>query len=338
MIKKALRTRSHWKIAQEFVAVLCSVLLVPGVVMPAGESQIQPAGTAQQEAANLTPDQLDSLVAPIALYPDPLLAQVLAASTYPLELVQLQQWLDKNKTLKDKALADAVEKQPWDPSVQAMAALPDVVKRLVDDIQWTAELGNAFLAQQDDVMNAVQRMRAKAQEKGNLKSNEQMKVETRVVESKQVIVVEQADPQVVYVPSYDPVVVYGAPAYPYPPIYYPPPGYYAAGMAISFGVGLAMGAAWGGGWGYNTGWGGGNNNININNNNNFINNSNRQNIGNGNRPSQQPGGGRGNSWQHNPQHRGGTPYGNRATANKYGGTSRGASVSDRQNNARQQLR
>ena len=323
------------KIAQNIVAALCSVMIVPGNVIPVGQPQQEPvAGSTQQEAANLSPDQLDSLVAPIALYPDPLLAQVLAASTYPLELVQLQQWLEKNKNLKDKALADAAGQQPWDPSVQAMAALPDVVKRLVDDIQWTADLGNAFLAQQDDVMNAVQRMRAKAQEKGNLKSNEQMKVETRVVENKQVIVVEQSNPQVVYVPSYDPVVVYGAPAYPYPPIYYPPPGYYAAGMAISFGVGLAMGAAWGGGWGYNCGWGGGNNNININNNNNFVRNSNRQNVGN--RPSQLPNRGGGNSWQHNPQHRGGTPYGNRATANKYGGTARGSSVSDRQANARQQ--
>ena len=343
MIKKALRSRPYRKIAQEFVAVLCSALLLPGVAMSGGQAQEPAAASGQQDAANLSPEQLDSLVAPIALYPDPLLAQVLAASTYPLELVQLQQWLEKNKTLKDKALADAVQKQPWDPSVQSMAALPDVVKRLVDDIQWAAELGNAFLAQQDDVMGAVQRMRVKAQDKGNLKSNEQMKVETKVVESKQVIVIEQSNPQVVYVPSYDPVVVYGAPAYPYPPIYYPPPGYYAAGMAISFGVGLAIGAAWGGGWGYNCGWGGGNNNININNNNNFVNNSNRQNnIGNGsgNRPSQQPGGGRGNGngWQHNPQHRGGTPYGNRDTANKYGGTSRGASVSDRQNNARQQNR
>ena len=336
MIKKALGSEIFLKLPQKFMAVLCSALLVPGLAVQANQSQAPAAGTAQQEAANLSPDQLDSLVAPIALYPDPLLAQVLAASTYPLELVQLQQWLEKNKTLKDKALVDAVQKQSWDPSVQAMAALPDVVKRLVDDIQWTADLGNAFLAQQDDVMGAVQRMRAKAQEKGNLKSNEQIKVETRVVESKQVIVVEQSNPQVVYVPSYDPVVVYGPPAYPYPPIYYPPPGYYAAGMAISFGVGLAIGAAWGGGWGYNCGWGGGNNNININNNNNFINNSNRQNIGNGNRPSQQPSGGRGNSWQHNPQHRGGTPYGNRATANKYGGTTRGASASDRQANARRQ--
>src|SRR4029077_9162466 len=124
----------------------------------------------QQEAANLPPDQLDSLVAPIALYPDPLLAQVLAASTYPLELVQLQQWLTKNKDLKDKALADAVQKQPWDPSIQSMAALPDVVKRLAEEIGWTTDLGNAVLAQQSDVMDAVQRMRAKAKDKGNLKS------------------------------------------------------------------------------------------------------------------------------------------------------------------------
>src|SRR4029077_17908700 len=138
----------------------------------------------QQEAANLPPDQLDSLVAPIALYPDPLLAQVLAASTYPLEIMQLQQWLAKNKDLKDKALADAVAKKPWDSSVQAMAPLPDLVKRLADDIQWATDLGNAFLAQQSDVMDAVQRMRAKAKDTGNLKSSEQVKVETKVIESK----------------------------------------------------------------------------------------------------------------------------------------------------------
>ncbi len=182
-----------------------------------------PAAAESDQAAKIPPDQLDSLVSPIALYPDPMLAQVLAASTYPLELVQLQQWLSKNKTLKDKALVDAVEKQPWDPSVQAMAALPDVVKRLSDDIQWTTDLGNAFLAQQSDVMDAVQRMRKKAQGSGNLKSSEQQKVEVKTVESKQVIIIEQANPQVVYVPSYDPVVVYGPPVYPYPPIYYPPP-------------------------------------------------------------------------------------------------------------------
>src|SRR2546429_4422810 len=157
----------------------------------------------------------------------------------------------KNPGLKDKALADAVAKQSWDPSIQAMAGLPDVVKRLADDIQWTTDLGNAFLAQQSDVMDAVQRMRVKAKDNGNLKSTEQQKVETKVIESKSVVVIQPSSPEVVYVPSYNPTVVYGAPAYPYPPIAYPPPGYYAAGMAISFGVGLAMGAAWGGGWGYN---------------------------------------------------------------------------------------
>src|SRR5262249_20659631 len=152
-------------------------------------------------------------------------------------------------------------------SVQALALLPDVVKRLSENIKWTTDLGNAFLAQQSDVMEAVQRMRKKAQDTGNLKSSEQQKVETKVIESKPVIIIEQSNPQVVYVPSYNPTVVYGAPAYPYPPVYYPPPGYYAAGMAISFGVGLAMGAAWGGGWGWGCGWGGGNN-VYINNNNN----------------------------------------------------------------------
>src|SRR6185369_9777854 len=233
---------------------------------------------------------------------------------YPLEIIQLQQWLEKNKNLKDKALADAVKKENWDPSVQACAALPDVVKQLAGNIKWTTDLGNAFLAQQSDVMDAVQRMRKKAQDAGNLKASKEQKVETQVVENKQVIVIQQSSPEVVYVPSYNPTIVYGAPAYPYPPISYPPPGYYAAGMAISFGVGVAMGAAWGGGWGYNNNWGGGNNNININNNNNFVRNSNRQNVQGGNRG--------GNTWQHNPQHRGGAPYSNRSTANQYGGTAR----------------
>jgi hypothetical protein len=269
-------------------------------------------------------------VAPIALYPDPLLAQVLAASTYPLEIVQLQQWLAKNKNLKDKDLVEAVKKQSWDPSIQAMASLPDVVKRLADDIRWTTDLGNAFLAQQSDLMDAVQRMRAKAKEKGNLKSSEQQKVETKVVESKSVIVIEQSKPEVVYVPSYDPVVVYGPPAYPYPPIYYPPPGYYAAGMAISFGVGVAMGAAWGGGWGWGCGWG--NNDIDINVDNDFNRNTN---INRGDRTTNV---GSGNTkWQHNSQHRGAAPYSDRATANKFGGTARGDSAATRQASARQNL-
>jgi len=330
------------------IVMVCTISIVPGDTLASmpqpGSAQAAPP---QGQAAKIPPDQLDSLVAPIALYPDPMLAQTLAASTYPLELIQLQQWLAKNPGLKDKALADAVLKQPWDPSIQALAGLPEVVKRLADDIQWTTDLGNAFLAQQSDVMDAVQRMRKKAQDTGNLKSTEQQQVETKVIENKTIIVVEQANPQVVYVPSYDPVVVYGPPIYPYPPIYYPPAGYYAAGIAISFGVGMMMGAFWGGGWGWGCGWGG-NNNININNNNNFnrnsnIGNGNRNNIGNGNRPSQQPGrggagGGRGDSsWKHNPQHRGGAPYGDRGTADKFGGSARGDSLSNRQASARQQV-
>src|SRR5207244_6711258 len=129
------------------------------------------------------------------------------SSTYPLEVVQLQQWMDKNKKLQGKALADAVAKQPWDPSIQSLVEYPDVVQRMAGNIQWMTDLGNAFLAQQSDVMDAVQRLRAKAQGTGNLKTSGQQKVETKTVESKSVIVIEQADPQVVYVPSYDPVVV-----------------------------------------------------------------------------------------------------------------------------------
>ncbi len=315
------------RVLQQFVAILCAIALVPGDMnLMAHRTSMQGASTNEQ-AARIPPEQLDSLVAPIALYPDPLLTQTLVASTYPLELIQLQQWLAQNKNLKDKALADAVQKQDWDPSIQGLAALPDVVKQLAENIKWTTDLGNAFLAQQSDVMDAVQRMRAKAKDAGNLKSSEQQKVEVQTVESKQVIVIEQASPQVVYVPSYNPTVVYGAPVYPYPPIAYPPPGYYAAGMAISFGVGVAMGAAWGGGWGYHNSWGG-NNNININNNNTFVRNSNRQNA------STRPSGGSSN-WQHNPQHRGGAPYSDRTTANRYGGSARGDSMQTRQNRATQ---
>ena len=165
---------------RSLIAIVCTLLLLPGDM-----SIVQPQSAYAQDeapAAKLPPDQLDALVAPIALYPDPLLSQTLVASTYPLEIIQLQQWLGQHKDLKDKALADAVQKQDWDPSIQAMAPMPDVVKRLADDIKWTTDLGNAFLAQQSDVMDAVQRMRKKAKDQGNLKSTEQQKVETQTVE------------------------------------------------------------------------------------------------------------------------------------------------------------
>jgi Protein of unknown function (DUF3300) len=245
-------------------------------------------------------------VAPIALYPDPLLAQTLAASTYPLEIIQLQQWLLKNPGLKDKALADAVAQQPWDPAVQSLAAIPELTKRLADDIQWTNDLGNAFLAQQADVMDAVQRMRKKAQAKGALASNAQQKVETKVIETKEIIIVEPAKPEVIYVPVYSPTVVYGPPVYPYPPVYYPP---YSPGAAlVTFGVGMMVGAAIWGGTCCGCGWGHGHGSVNINVHNSYNRNTNINRSGHGN-----------NNWQHNAQHRGGTPYSDRATANKYGG-------------------
>ena len=175
-------------IFRQLVTIVSALALLPGdCTLIARQNSQQSAPPADEQAASIPPEQLDSLVAPIALYPDPLLSQTLVASTYPLEIIQLQQWLEKNKNLKDKALADAVQKQPWDPSIQAMAALPDVVKQLADNIKWTTDLGNAFLAQQNDVMDAVQRMRSKAKNGGNLKSSEQQKVETKVVESKQVM-------------------------------------------------------------------------------------------------------------------------------------------------------
>ena len=338
MEPQVARLRSGKPLRQYLAAISFTAVLLaaPGAVLAqeeepplpvltkGGQPAAAPAAAVEETATKLPPEQLDSLVAPIALYPDPLLAQTLVASTYPLELVQLQQWLAKNPGLEGDALEQAVAKQPWDPSIQSMAAVPDVVKRLVDDIQWTTDLGNAFLAQQDDVMDAVQRMRKKAQDNGALESTEQQKVETKVIEEKTVIIVESADPEVIYVPSYSPTVVYGPPVYPYPPIYYP---YYPPGAAfVTFSFGVMWGAAWGGSC-CHCGWGG--NDIDINIDNNF----NRNNIQGGNRVNTGAGGG---SWQHNPQHRGGTPYSDRATANKYGGSARGDSLNSRQASARQQ--
>ena len=204
------------------IAIACAAALLVAAYSLASAQQDQALalGTANQEVSPIPADQMDSLVAPIALYPDPLLAQTLAASTYPLEVIQLEQWYANNKYLKDKALADAVAKQPWDPSVQALVAFPDVVQRMAGNIQWTTDLGNAFLAQQSDVMDAVQRMRAKAQGKGNLTTNAQQKVETQTLDGgEQMIMIEQANPEIIYVPSYDPQMVYGPPPAAYP--YYP---------------------------------------------------------------------------------------------------------------------
>jgi hypothetical protein len=260
-------------------------------------------------------EEIEQLVAPIALYPDPLLAQVLMASTYPLEVVTAARWQKENSSLKDKALEDALQQQPWDPSVKSLTAFPPVLTMLNDKLDWTQKLGDAFLAQQDDVMQAVQRLRAKAEAAGNLESNDQQKViveqapanvqqnvtvEAQAAPAPTIIKIEPAQPQVVYVPTYNPTVVYGAWPYPtYPPYSYYPPGYVAATSVISFGVGMAVGAAlWGG-----CSWGGYNHsdvNINVNQYNNF----NRTNVSNDN-------------WQHNVEHRKGVQYRDQATQQKY---------------------
>jgi hypothetical protein len=301
--------------------VLCVLLFGSGDAMlfAQGPAAQAAAPGAEEAAPKLSADQIDSLVAPIALYPDPLLSQTLVASTYPIEIIQAGQWLAKNKDLKGEALTAAAEKQNWDPSVQAMVAIPDVIKRMSEDITWTTNLGNAFLDQQDDVMDAVQRLRVKAKEAGKLESTEQQKVETKVVENRTIVEIQPASTQVVYVPTYSPTVIWGPPVYPYPPIYYPP---YSPGAAwLGFGVGMAVGIGMSGGWGYGCGWGrGGGNNIYINNNNNFVRNNNIKtgniNVNSGN-----------NNWQHNSNHRGGAPYSNKSTANKYGGSTRGGSGS-----------
>jgi hypothetical protein len=342
--------RSTAAAAKSLITLICIALLVPGTGY--AEINVYPQSSVSSVSVSKIPaDQLDALVSPIALYPDPLLAQTLAASTYPLEIVELQQWLARHPNLKDKELVDAVSKQPWDPSVQALAGLPEVVNRLANDIQWTTDLGNAFLAQQADVMEAVQRMRQMAVDRGTLKSTEQQTVDARTVENKTVIVVEQADPAVIYVPSYDPYWVWGPPLYyPYPAIYYPPWGYYPYGYAVSFGIGVVMGAFWAGGWGWGCGWG--YNYVYVNPHNHFYRDAYyarggyysrggyyahdgyhagyavpRGNIGEAAR----------NTWQHDPQHRGGTPYPDRTTATRFGGTARGESLGSRQAIARQQI-
>src|SRR5215469_9819099 len=275
--------------AKTRVAVLCAVLLIaPQPYTFAQQPQQQPI---RQPASTgmLSPQQLDSLVAPLALYPDPILSQVLVASTYPLHIVQAERWLEQHSSLTGKAPADAAAKQPWDASVQAMVMIPDVLKRLSQNLSWTSDLGNAVMAQQDGVMQAVQRMRQRAQEKGALQTTPQQTVGTTSANGQTYITIEPASPEVVYVPQYNPEAVWGASAYPYPEMYYPP----GLGL-LTWGTGFALGAIWGGSWnnwGWNAGWG--SNNIFVNN--NFINrnNFNRASIGNGNR------------WAHNPRLGGG---------------------------------
>jgi uncharacterized membrane protein YgcG len=285
--------------------------------------------TAQDASKTFSKDKLEQLVAPIALYTDGLVAQIMMASTYPLQVVEADRWVKQNPKLQGEALQKAVEKEKWDPSVQSLVFFPEVLDRMSSNLEWTQDLGDAVLADQKAVMDAVQRMRRYAYDAGNLKTNDQQTVE---VEST-VIKIEPAT-QVVYVPAYNPTVVYstywGPPVYYYPiysrpPAYWYPPGYVASNV-VSFGVGVAVGAAlWGG-----CDWHGhslyhhyGNVNINVNrvninnsntnintniNKNNINTNINKNNINTSNKIQK---------WEHNPQNRGGVRYQDAATRQKY---------------------
>lgn len=252
------------------------------------------------DQALLAAAQLDALLAPIALYPDTLLAQVLMASTYPLEVVQAERWAAENKKLKGDALKAAAEKQPWDDSIKALVATPSVLEMMSKNLEWTQKLGDAVLAQEPDVMDAVQRMRSRAHDNKKLTSGSQQTVTVRQEGGKQTIAIAPTAPDTIYVPYYDPGVVYGAWPYPEsPPYYFPAPGYIAAGVVatgLAFGTAYALGRwATGGYWGGNINWN--NNNININ----------RDRV---------------SHWQHNPQHRHGVRYGNSAVQQRFASTSR----------------
>jgi hypothetical protein len=266
-------------------------------------------GPPQQGAAQpFSPDQLGNLVAPIALYPDSLLSQILVAAGYPLEIVEAGQWLQQNRNLRGAQLVQAARQQNWDPSIQALVVFPDVVARLNSDIRWTTDLGNAFLAQQADVMNAVQRLRAQASQAGKLKSNAQVRVTTQTDAGQDAIEIQPADPEVVYVPDYNPADFWGASLYgPYPPLFYPQIGFgWGFGDVIYMG-GFFGGLGWGG-WGWGPNWFG--HSI-------YLNNSFFHRYGFGDFHG---GGFEGRGvWAHNPAHRLGVPYSNSALSNRYRG-------------------
>jgi hypothetical protein len=279
---------------------------------PAQPGQPPAAAPAQPQAEQtlLKPEQLEALVAPIALYPDALVANVLAASTYPLEVVQADRWVKANKALKGDALKKEVDKQAWDDSVKALASTADVLAMMSDKIDWTKSLGDAVLAQQPEVMDAIQRLRTKAYDNKKLVTTKQQKVSVQTQEARQVVVIEPTNPETMYVPYYDPATVYGAwPYAEYPPYYFGYPSYIGAGVIAA---GLAFGGAWAiGRWGNY--WGGG---FNWGNRNLYVNHFNRvTNIG--------------NSWQHNPAHRQGVRYNNANVAQRFGNNNLKAGVSNR---------
>jgi len=268
---------------------------------PAQSLQPQTAAAGQEQQL-LSSVQLDALVAPIALYPDDLLAHVLMASTYPLEVVQADRWVAANKKLGADQLKAAFDKQRWDASVKSLVATPAVLEMMSKNLDWTKKLGDAVLAQQPDVMDGIQRMRARAYEAKKLAPSAQQKVSVQQVSGKQTILIESASPDTIYVPYYDPAVVYGPWPYPAtPPYYFPAPSHVATGIiatGIAFGAGYALGR-WvsGGYWGGNVNWVGGSINIDRN---------------------------RVTHWEHNALHRHGVRYGNDAVRQKFSNASIGA--------------
>jgi hypothetical protein len=212
-----------------------------GFAYQTDQSAVPPPPQATQQTA----EQLQQLVAPIALYPDALVAQILAAATYPAQIVEADRWMQQHTNLKGKQLADEVDKQSWDPSVKALAQFPSVLANMDKNLSWTSSLGDAYINQQKDLMGAVQVMRGRAQSSGNLKSTPQ----ENVTSQGQTIVIQPVSPEVVYVPQYDPWLVYGTPLGVWPG-WYPYPGLYLGGPGISFGVGFGLGFFGGFGWGW----------------------------------------------------------------------------------------
>lgn len=261
--------------------------------------------TAQTKLDNA---QLDQLMAPVALYPDALLSQILMGATYPDDVAAAAKWSAAHTSESGDAAVKAVEAEPWDPSVKSLVAFPSVMDMMGRQPQWVKSVGDAFLAQPDAVMDSVQRLRTQAQKAGNLKSTPQQTVTSTTTDNnKTVVVIQPADPQVVYVPSYNPTVVYGAWAYPsYPPYYYPPPpgSVFATSLVAGIGFGLGVAAVnsmWGG-----VNWGHGDVDIDVNRYNN-INVNQRINNAQGNNVS----------WQHNAANRGSTPYADSASRQKF---------------------
>jgi len=270
-----------------------------------------PPGQPPPPEQTLSPQQLEDLVAPIALYPDTLLSQILVASTYPLEVVEAQQWLQQNNRLTGQQLMDAAQRQNWDPSVQALVAFPDVLARLNQDVRWTTDLGNAFLAQQQDVMAAVQGMRARAEANGKLNSGPQENVTTATQNGQSAIQIEPVNPQTVYIPVYNPAYVWGPPVYGYyPSLFYPPidVGFsFLPGIDLGFYFGGGWGLYGGSGWGWGPNWFGGGIILNPY----FFHRFGFRDF--------HPGFGGGNVWAHDPSHRLGVAYSNRGVASRFQG-------------------